>query len=156
MPCETSFKAQWLRLVRDSGAHMPTQVVNSAGSWFSYVSCMTLVQRLGGSSALLVSGIVIIRVLPAALFFPFSGVVADRFAVPETARKLPHFRGLELGVTHSEGTACSQRDIGSEYPFTAQPRHCHRSASAITILLGGSHHDVRRRCSARALQLVPF
>ena len=42
------------------------------------MSCMTLVQRLGGSSALLVSGIVVIRVLPAAVLFPFAGVVADR------------------------------------------------------------------------------
>ena len=108
---------------------MPTQVVNSAGSWFSYVSCMTLVQRLGGSSALLVSGIVIIRVLPAALFFPFSGVVADRFA-SETARKLPHFRGPGPGVTHGEGTACIQRDMGSEYPVhgtaLALPPQCQR------------------------------
>ena len=53
-------------------------MVNSAGSWFSYVACMTLVQRLGGSSALLVSGIIVVRVLPSALLFPFAGVVADR------------------------------------------------------------------------------
>ena len=53
-------------------------MVNSCGSWFNYVSCMTIVQQLGGSSALLISGVVIIRVLPAALLFPFAGVVADR------------------------------------------------------------------------------
>ena len=46
---------------------------------------MTIVQRLGGSSALLISGVVIIRVLPAALLFPFAGVVADRYPLPSLA-----------------------------------------------------------------------
>jgi len=42
------------------------------------VACMTLAQRLGGDSALLIVGIIVVRVLPSALLFPFAGVVADR------------------------------------------------------------------------------
>ena len=63
-------------------AHSRTQVVNQVGSWGNFVSTMELTRRLGSGSGLLVSGVVIVRVLPSLFWFPAAGVVADRCGDP--------------------------------------------------------------------------
>ena len=55
-------------------------MVNTVGGWFNYVAVMRLIEQLGGSSALLVSLVLITRFMPSALLFPLAGVVADRRA----------------------------------------------------------------------------
>lgn len=57
-----------------------SQVINQLGGWANFVATMNLVERLGGGSAVLVSFVVTIRVLPMLLMFPAAGVVADRWA----------------------------------------------------------------------------
>jgi len=54
------------------------QIVNQLGSWGNYIASMALVERLGDGSAVLVSCVVIVRVLPSLFLFPAAGVVADR------------------------------------------------------------------------------
>ena len=54
------------------------QVVNNAGAWFNYVAVLATVERLAGERGLLVTGVVIVRLLPSLLLFPITGVVADR------------------------------------------------------------------------------
>ncbi len=55
-----------------------SQVVNQAGTWFSYVATMQLVKDYGGGRGVLISGVIIARTLPAAVMFPAAGAVADR------------------------------------------------------------------------------
>lgn len=65
-------------------AAMIVQVINQLGGWANYIATMDLVERLGGGSAVLVSYVVVIRMLPSLFMFPVAGVVADR-QVPASA-----------------------------------------------------------------------
>ena len=56
----------------------PLQVVSQVGSWGNYIASMDIVERMGGGSAVLVSCVVIVRLVPSLFLFPAAGVVADR------------------------------------------------------------------------------
>ena len=55
---------------------LAAQTVSSLGDWVGFVAVSALVLRLGGAYA--VSGVMVARMLPAVLFGPIAGVLADR------------------------------------------------------------------------------
>lgn len=70
---------------RDLLTHRPfarllaAQTVSSLGDWVGFVAVAALVERLGGTvGAFAVAGVMMARMLPAILFGPVAGVLADR------------------------------------------------------------------------------
>ncbi len=58
---------------------LAAQTVSSLGDWIGFVAVAALVERLGGSvGAFAVAGVMMARMLPAILFGPIAGVLADR------------------------------------------------------------------------------
>ena len=55
------------------------QIFSNLGNWFSYVSTLLVVDKLGGGRSILLSVVLISRFLPSIFLFPISGVFADRF-----------------------------------------------------------------------------
>lgn len=53
--------------------------VSSLGDWLGVFALTLLAQRLSGRPELAVGGVLLFRVLPALVFAPFAGVLADRF-----------------------------------------------------------------------------
>eukprot|EP00884_Botryococcus_braunii_P018288 jgi/Botrbrau1/5142/Bobra.0172s0014.1 len=62
------------------------ELINQAGNWFSYVAALTKVERMSGNTGILISLVLISHYLPYLVFFPFAGVVADRFPREKTMR----------------------------------------------------------------------
>ncbi len=54
------------------------EMIDSSGSFLSYVSQLSLVERFSGGSGLALSAVVLIRFLPSLLLCPVAGVVADK------------------------------------------------------------------------------
>ena len=58
---------------------LAAQTVSSLGDWVGFVAVAALVNRLGGNvGAYAVAGVMVARMLPAVLFGPIAGVLADR------------------------------------------------------------------------------
>jgi dTMP kinase len=55
--------------------------VSSLGDWVGFVAVVSLVTRIGGTTAagFAVSGVMLARLLPSIVFGPFAGVLVDRF-----------------------------------------------------------------------------
>ena len=58
---------------------LAAQSVSSLGDWVGFIAVAALVNRLGGAvGAYAVAGVMVARMLPAVLFGPIAGVLADR------------------------------------------------------------------------------
>ena len=56
-----------------------SQIFSNLGNWFSYVSTLLVVDKLGGGRDILLSVVLIMRFLPSIFLFPISGIFADRW-----------------------------------------------------------------------------
>lgn len=54
------------------------QIASNLGNWFSYVSTLLVVDKLGGGKGVLLSIVLIMRFLPSIFLFPIAGIFADR------------------------------------------------------------------------------
>ena len=54
------------------------EVVNMTGAWLTYVATLTVAERYGQSSGMLISLIIILRLVPSTLWCAVAGAVADR------------------------------------------------------------------------------
>lgn len=70
------------RLIRTNAAYRLlwlAQAVSLGGDWFTVIALAVLVARRPQGSALAVSGLVLVQLLPGVVIGPWSGVLADRF-----------------------------------------------------------------------------
>jgi dTMP kinase len=78
---------------------LAAQTVSSLGDWIGFVAVAALVKRLGGPAggAYAVAGVMVARMLPAILFGPIAGVLADRV----DRKKLMIFADLSRGALYA-------------------------------------------------------
>lgn len=57
---------------------MCPQIFDNLGNWFSYVSTLLVVDKLGDGRGILLSIVLIMRFLPSIFLFPIAGIFADR------------------------------------------------------------------------------
>ncbi len=73
----------YIQVLRDCPGYrllFSARVISLLGDWFSLIATLALLREVVGSSAMAISGMLILRLLPLFLAGPLAGVVADRFS----------------------------------------------------------------------------